>query len=131
MSAAATTAPKRLLTRSTCSSVGPASEMSALMAASTSVPAPLRPQRADAPRQEADDEQQEQAERELPGVGEVRARERADDLEHGAGDEHRGDAQPSGEDRDENELTRGRTEAGVSSDGTKREDDERDSDRRA
>src|SRR6186713_2905700 len=107
MSAAATTAPKRLLTRSTCSSAGRACEMSALMVlppSSASVPAPLRPQRTDAARHEVDHEQEEQAERELPGVREVRARERSDDLEHGAGDEHRGDALPAGEDGHEDEL---------------------------
>src|SRR5436190_11000105 len=128
MSAAATTAPKRLLTWSTCSSVDPAAEMPALTDApppAASVPAPLRPQRADAARQEADHEEEEQAERELPGVREVRARERPHDLEHGAGDEHRGDALPSGEDGDEDELARGRPEAEVRLDMAERGDDER------
>src|SRR6478672_8078464 len=128
MSAAATTAPKRLLTRSTCSSVDPAAGMSALTVAPpspASVPAPLRPQRADAARQEADHEEKEQAERELPGVREVRARERAHDLEHGAGDEHRGDALPAGEDGNEDEFARGRPEAEVRLDVAEREDDER------
>ena len=41
------------------------------------------------PRQEADHEQQEEAERELPGVREVQARERAHELEHERGDEDR------------------------------------------
>src|SRR5678815_5220841 len=113
ISAAETTAPKRLLTPSTCSSGGRAGEMFALIAAPSSMAAPLRLQRADAARQEADHEQQEQAERELPGVREVGARERADDLEHGAGDEHRSDALPAGEDGDEDELARGRPEAEV------------------
>src|SRR5436190_2590248 len=126
MSAAATTAPKRLLTRSTWRSIGPASEMSALTVASpSSVAAPLRPQRADAARQEADHEQQEHAERQLPGVREVRARERADDLEYRAGDEHRGHALPAGENGDEDKLARGRPEAEVRLDVAEREDDER------
>src|SRR3982751_169886 len=83
-SAAATTAPKRLCTPS------------AIRSAIASVPAALGPERTDAARQEADHEQQEEAERELPGVREVRARERTHDLEHRAGDEHRGDALPAG-----------------------------------
>ena len=72
------------------------------------------PQRADAARQEADHEQQEQAERELPGVREVGARERAHDLEHGRlATKTASDALPAGEDRDEDELARGRPVAEV------------------
>src|SRR3954471_19602038 len=87
--------------------------------------AALRPQRPDAARQETDHEEEEEPERELPGVGEVRARERADDLEHGAGDEHRDHALPAGEDGDEDELARRRPVAEVRLDVAEREDDER------
>ena len=45
--------------------------------------------------------------------GKVRAGERAHHLEHRAGDEHRGHAVPAGQDGDEDELARGRPEAEV------------------
>src|SRR6186713_3436685 len=92
-SAAATTAPKRLFRPRASSSGGVIRAASVLRTparalgsgpARSSAPLPV-PERADALRQEADHEQQEDAERELPGVREVRARERAHDLQHRAG----------------------------------------------
>src|SRR5918994_6207125 len=61
----------------------------------------------DAPRHEADHDQQEDAERHLPGIGEVRAGKRAHQFEDQRGDEHGDDAVVPGEDRDEDELPRG------------------------
>src|SRR5262252_2255495 len=116
-SPAATTAPKRLF-----------SPLATRSDTCASVVAPRRPQRADAARQEADHEQEEESESELPRVREVRARERPHDLEHRARDEHRDDALPAGEDRDEDELARRRPVAEVRLDVAEREDDERAAD---
>src|SRR4051812_10865347 len=58
----------------------------------------------EASRQEADHDQQEDTERQLPGVRKVRARERAYELEQERGGEHRDDAVVARQDRDEHEL---------------------------
>src|SRR4051794_17267249 len=56
--------------------------------------------------QEADHDQQEDTERHLPGVREVRARERADQFQQERGREDRDHAVVARQDRDEHELTR-------------------------
>src|SRR3954464_7507649 len=58
----------------------------------------------DALGHEADDDQQEDAQRHLPGIGKVGARERAHELEQERGYKHRDHAVVAGEDGDEDEL---------------------------
>ena len=69
------------------------------------VPVP-DPERTDAARQEQDDAQQEDAEHQLPGVGEIEVRERTDQFQRHRGDEDGGDALVAGKHRDEDEFTR-------------------------
>ncbi len=50
---------------------------------------------------------QENAEHQLPGIGQIQIRERAHQFQRDRGDEHRGDALVSGQHRHENEFARG------------------------
>src|SRR5881394_3579780 len=79
----------------------------------------------EAPGEEADDDQQEDTERELPGVREVRARERAYQLEQERGGENGDHAVVAGQDRDEHELAGGGPVAEVRLDVAERHDRER------
>src|SRR3954469_4526082 len=74
---------------------------------------------------EADHHQQEDAERQLPGVGEVGARERAHQLEQERGSEDRDDAVVPRQDRDEHEFAGSGPVAEVGLDVTERHDGER------
>src|SRR4051812_8804604 len=64
-------------------------------------------QRAQAARHEANHHEEEDAERHLPRIGEIGAREGAHQLEDERGDEHGDHAVVAGKDRDEDELAGG------------------------